>query len=88
MVAIEFSSRDFPNFQEDFHTLIPEMDITEINLGGRLIPRSLVTASDDSVAALTNTLRFIVDNGSIFAGIGQNVSRLPTSVNSVHPGWA
>lgn len=70
MVAIEFSSRDFPNFQEDFHTLIPEIDVTKINLGGRLIPSSLVTASADSVAALTNALRFIVDNRAIFARIG------------------
>ncbi|RYP16015.1 hypothetical protein DL767_010244 [Monosporascus sp. MG133] len=85
-IPYAFSSRDFPAFQDAYRILNPEMNITEFNLGGRLIPHSLV-ASDSSAASLTGAIKSIISNGGILAGISMNVSRPPTSPNAVHPGW-
>lgn len=64
----------------------PEMNITEMNIGGRLIPRSLVS-SDSSAARLTGAIKHILGNNGIFIGVSQNVDTPPTSANSVHPYW-
>ncbi|KAI0012466.1 FAD binding domain protein [Xylariaceae sp. FL0662B] len=81
-----FSSRNFPTFQDAFRTLNPETNISELNLGGRLIPRSLV-ASDTSAASLTSVIESILSNGGILAGVSMDVSRAPTSPNAPHPAW-
>lgn len=81
-----FSSRNYPAFQDAFHTMVPEINITEMNIGGRLIPRSLVS-SNSSAASLSSAIKYILDNGGIFAGVSENVGTSPTSPNSVHPYW-
>ncbi|RYO93423.1 hypothetical protein DL766_000813 [Monosporascus sp. MC13-8B] len=73
-------------FQDAYHGSNPEMNITELNLGGRLIPRSLV-ASDSSVASLTGAIKSIISKGGILAGVSMDISRPPTSSNAVHQGW-
>jgi hypothetical protein len=62
------------------------MNITEINLGGRLVPRSLV-ATDDSAASLVSAIKTMIDNMALFAGISMNTRRNPTSPNAVIPAW-
>lgn len=64
----------------------PEMNITEMNIGGRLIPRSLVS-SNNSAARLSKAINHIVRNNGIVAGVSENVSKSPTFHNSVHPYW-
>lgn len=81
-----FSSRNYPAFQDAFHTMVPEINITEMNIGGRLIPRSLVS-SNSSAARLSSAIKYIPDNNGIFAGVSENVGTSPTSPNSVHPYW-
>lgn len=66
--------------------MIPQMNVNEINVGGRLIPRSLVS-SQSSAVRLIDAIEHILDNGGIFVGASQNVSMAPTSPNSVHPYW-
>ncbi|KAI1107966.1 FAD binding domain protein [Jackrogersella minutella] len=85
-ISYTFSSRDFPNFQEAFHEMVPETNVTEINLGGRLIPRSLV-ASENSATSLTSAIKSIINNGGILAGVSMDISRPPSSPNAVHPNW-
>ncbi|KAI1074439.1 FAD binding domain protein [Whalleya microplaca] len=85
-IPYDFSSRNFPAFQDAFHTLVPETNITELNLGGRIIPRSLV-ASDSSAASLTDAIKTIIGNGGVLAGVSMDVSQPPTSSNAVHPEW-
>ncbi|KAM3066112.1 hypothetical protein ACMFMF_010429 [Clarireedia jacksonii] len=62
------------------------MNITELNLGGSLIPRSLV-ASDTSSTSLVNAIKSILSNGCILAGISMDVSQPPTFPNAAHPSW-
>lgn len=62
------------------------MNISEFNLGGRIIPRSLVE-SNQSASALTNAIHTIVDNGGILAGVSFMPDKLPAVPNSAHPAW-
>jgi hypothetical protein len=64
-----------------------EQNVTEYNLGGRFIPRSLV-ATNTSAADLTSALQFIIDNGGVISGLSINVSRKAKGpANSVNPLW-
>lgn len=85
-LCIAFTPTDYPTFQDAFYTLNPWQNISEVNLGGRLIPRSLV-ANDKSAAALTQALKSIADNGGITAGVSMDVSRPPLIPNSANPEW-
>lgn len=71
---------------DSFQTLNPEINITEYNIGGRLIPRSLV-ATDSSATSLVSALRAITDKGAALANVVMNVTRQPTHPNAVYPGW-
>jgi hypothetical protein len=62
------------------------MNISEVNLGGRLIPRSLVE-TDDSASSLVAAIKSITNHGGVLAGVSMDVSRAPTVPNSVHPLW-
>lgn len=64
----------------------PIYNITEANIGGRLIPRSLVS-SNSSIRSLIDAMKFIVENGGEVSGVAVNVTRLPDVPNSVHPAW-
>ncbi|KAI1382719.1 FAD binding domain protein [Hypoxylon trugodes] len=85
-IPYEWNSRNFPCFQDAFHTLNPEMNISDVNLGGRLIPRTLVS-SDDSAASLVNAIKLILTRGGIIAANSMDFHRPPTFPNSVHPAW-
>jgi hypothetical protein len=64
----------------------PQYNITEANIGGRLIPRSLVS-SNDSTNRLISAMKYILANGGIFSGVSVNVTRLPDVPNSANPAW-
>ncbi|KAI0896945.1 FAD binding domain protein [Annulohypoxylon nitens] len=85
-IPYEFSSRNFPTFQDTFRTLNPDMNISEVNLGGRIIPRSLV-ASKGATASLSDAIKSITGNGGVLAGVSMDVSRQPTYPNSANPVW-
>ncbi|KAI7779512.1 FAD-linked oxidoreductase YvdP [Diaporthe eres] len=85
-ITYAFSSKNYPAFQDAFHTMNPEMNITELNTGGRLIPRSLVS-SNGSAARLSRTINHVLHNNGTFIGVSENVGKSPTSNNSVHPYW-
>ncbi|KAI1213860.1 FAD binding domain protein [Annulohypoxylon truncatum] len=83
-IPYDFSTTVFPTFQDSFNTLVPETDVYEVNIGGRIIPQSLVTSDS---AALVDAIKTIVSNGGVLSGVSMDVSRLPPSPNSVHPAW-
>ena len=85
-LSTAWSSRDFPVFQDAFHTLNPEMNITEFNLGGSLVPRSLLQ-SKSSAKALVSAIKSVLDNGGIFAGVAMDYSQTPSIPNAAHPEW-
>lgn len=82
----DLTTADYPTFQDAFDTLNPAMTIQELNIGGRLIPQSLV-ASNESAASLTSAINYIVENNGILAGVSFNPAIQPTFNNSVNPYW-
>lgn len=81
-----FVPEDYRTFQEAFVALNQYQNVTEFNIGGRLIPESLVT-TPQSADSLAEAIKYITANGAIFAGVSANVSRPPPIPNSAHPEW-
>ncbi|KAI8623981.1 hypothetical protein F5Y19DRAFT_456409 [Xylariaceae sp. FL1651] len=85
---IQYASteQDFPTFEDAYNTLNPVMNISDLNIGSRIIPRSVV-ATQPPASDLVSAIRSMTDNFAAFAGITMNVSKPPTSPNAVHPSW-
>jgi len=62
----------------------PHSNITEAQIGGRLMPRSIVESNPD---ALISTLRSIAEEGVVISGVSVNVSRSAVPFNAVNPAW-
>lgn len=62
----------------------PHSNITEAQVGGRLMPRSVL---DSDPASLFTTLRGIAEMGVVVSGVSLNVSRSPEPFNAVNPAW-
>ncbi|KAJ5622745.1 FAD/FMN-containing dehydrogenase [Penicillium lividum] len=79
---------EFPTWYSSFQTMSPDVNITQANLGGRFIPRSLI---DSDSGSLVERFLTIVSYGAVVSGISVNASRsrddksAPT--NSVNPAW-
>ncbi|ROW06279.1 hypothetical protein VPNG_08072 [Cytospora leucostoma] len=85
-ISHAFATHDYPAFQDAYHAMNPDMRIMEMNIGGRLIPRSLV-ASDSSTASLADAIKHISSRFGMLAAVSMNVGKQPTSPNSAHPYW-
>lgn len=62
------------------------MNIFEMNIGGRLVPRSVVS-SNSSAARVSDAIKYILHNDGEFVGVSQDLRMSPTSPNSVNPYW-
>lgn len=62
----------------------PHNNITEAQIGGRLMPRSVV---ESNLTTLISTLRSIAEQGVVVSGVSLNVSRSARPFNSVNPAW-
>ncbi|PWY82102.1 FAD binding domain protein [Aspergillus heteromorphus CBS 117.55] len=74
----------YDSFYDSFTDMSPWTTVTEYQLGGRLIPRTVV---DNNLPALINALRSITGYGAIISGISLNVSRVDVPNNAVTPSW-
>ncbi|PKY07955.1 FAD/FMN-containing dehydrogenase [Aspergillus campestris IBT 28561] len=70
-VSYSYYINDFPTYHESFNTMSPPLNITEYNIGGRLIPRSVV---EFNASAFTDTLWDIVRQGGVISGITVNAT--------------
>ena len=85
MSLTDYFVEDFPNYLDSYKAMTPPSNITEFQLGGRLIPRSLVKSNSHG---LTAALRTINANGAVISGVSVNVSQnAGTPDNSVNPAW-
>lgn len=81
----DFFIDDFDSYQDVYNAVVPFNNITEYNIGGRLIPRSLV---EMDINTLMTTLKYIVAESAGVSGVSVNVSSFPLNVaNSVNPVW-
>ncbi|TDZ17089.1 FAD-linked oxidoreductase sor8 [Colletotrichum orbiculare MAFF 240422] len=86
-ITYDYHINQYNTFLDSYNEMNPEPAVTEFNIGGRLMPRSLV-ADDASATKLTNALRSILDNGGIVSGLTINVARPAGAVaNAVNPAW-
>lgn len=67
-----------------YEDLSPEAGVGLFQLGGRLIPRSIIT---ESTKSLVETLRDLNEKGAVISGITLNADGKPHLPNAVHPEW-
>ncbi|KAJ9259032.1 CAZyme family AA7 [Paecilomyces variotii] len=77
---------EFSTYYESYQVMNPVANITEAQMGGRLIPRSLI---DSNAEALTTAFQRILasETGVVLSGISVNVSRQDAPDNAVNPFW-
>ncbi|EFQ35837.1 FAD binding domain-containing protein [Colletotrichum graminicola M1.001] len=86
-IEYNYNIEQYDTFLDSYNAMNPEPAVTEYNIGGRLMPRTLV-ADDASLANLTDALSSIADNGGLISGLTINVSRPDDAVpNAVTPAW-
>lgn len=71
-----YASEQYSSFLEGFQSQAT-VEIGILNIGGRLIPRSLL---NNDAEALTSAIRNISESGGIFSGVCFNVSQHATDV--------
>ena len=82
----DFNIGDFPTYYDSYKSFDPPWNVSQYQIGGRLIPRSLV---ENKVSALVQAERQIMGTGigAIMSGVCLNVSGANTTMNSVNPYW-
>ncbi|KAK2051931.1 FAD binding domain-containing protein [Colletotrichum caudatum] len=86
-IEYDYHINQYNTFLDSYNDMNPEPAVTEYNIGGRLMPRSLV-ADDASASSLTETLRSIANSGGLISGLSINVARPDGAVaNAVTPVW-
>jgi hypothetical protein len=82
----EFYIDQFSTFLDSYNAYNPPPNVTEYNIGGRLIPRTLLESSTKA-ASVVNAYRFINENGGVISGVCVNVSKGAKVSNAVNPAW-
>lgn len=79
-------SKQFPSYLTEFNTMQYPAPVSIAQYGGWLIPRSVIENNNDG---LTAAIRYIIEDGGMFSGIGINVSkeRVGDVHNAVLPAW-
>ncbi|GFP56514.1 FAD-linked oxidoreductase sor8 [Trichoderma asperellum] len=85
-IPYDFHIDQFPTFLDSFNAYNPPPNVTEYNIGGRLIPRTLLE-SQTSATSVVNAYRFINEAGAVISGVNVNVSNGTKVPNSVNPVW-
>lgn len=75
---------EFSTFHDCYKSMNPNSNITEAQIGGRLMPRSTV---ETNTAALISELQQIAEQGVVISGVSLNVSRTEAPWNAVNPAW-
>ncbi|CEO60505.1 hypothetical protein PMG11_05130 [Penicillium brasilianum] len=83
-IKYAYHIQQFPTFWDSYAAMNPRSNITEAQVGGRLIPRSVLDLDPSSLIAI---LRGISELGVVVSGVSLNVSRPPVSYNAVNPAW-
>ena len=85
-IQYEYYSQEFPTYLQSYKAMNTPWNVSENQVGGRLIPRSLVEKNN---TALMSALRSLVDGGTLFSGVAFNVNHSVPSpdVVAANPYW-
>lgn len=87
MYPLDLSTTEFTSFYDSYVAYNAPWNVSNAQLGGRLIPKSLI---EDNSTALLDALRTLTDNFGIeVSGVTLNVSQGTSAPggNSVNPIW-
>lgn len=85
-IPYEYLSREFPTFLQSYRAMNTPWNVSQNQVGGQLIPRSLVEKNNDALVA---AIRNIIDSGALFSGVSFNVAHSVSSPDAVgaNPYW-
>ncbi|KAH8431437.1 FAD-dependent oxidoreductase [Aspergillus melleus] len=85
-ITYTISADDFPGYLSQFQSIMPDVPVSETQLGGWLIPRGIV---QDNIENFTAAARQIVEDGASLVSVGLNVSKAVAGNvdNAVLPAW-
>ncbi|TVY12592.1 FAD-linked oxidoreductase patO, partial [Lachnellula arida] len=75
------------NFAEYYDVWVSQTYTSNISIGGRLIPRSMVQDQNTALPALVAALRGITSGGAQILGVAANVTHGNYTPNAVLPSW-
>ena len=79
-----YNIAEFPTYWESYMAMNPMSNVTEAQIGGRMIPRSTV---ENNSSALVAAFRKIAHYGAAISGVSMNASRNAIPDNAVNPAW-
>ncbi|KAI0012471.1 hypothetical protein F4779DRAFT_567684 [Xylariaceae sp. FL0662B] len=87
-IPYNYQIQQYRTFLEAYTGMFSVDNITEYNIGGRLIPKSLLE-TNSSTASLLDAINFITSQGGVVSGSTLDVSGFPSTGvnNSVNPVW-
>lgn len=77
-----YSSTEFRSYYESYLAYNPPASTPGIQIGGRLLPRSVIT---ENVDGLIGTIRSIVGYGAAVTGVAYKAPSTPAVPNAVNP---
>lgn len=83
---VDFHVDQFSTFLDSLNAYNPPPNVTEYNIGGRLIPRNLFTTASGA-ASVASVYQFINNAGGVVSGVSVNVSNGAKVSNAVNPAW-
>lgn len=85
LLSTAYIVEDYPTYLDSYTAMNPPTNVSNVQIGGRLIPRSLVEPNSQS---LTSALRNINNKGGSVSGFSLNVSQQSGAIpNSIIPAW-
>ncbi|KAL6792971.1 hypothetical protein J3E68DRAFT_451402 [Trichoderma sp. SZMC 28012] len=85
-IGYDFHVDQFSTFLDSLNAYNPPPNVTEYNIGGRLIPRNLFTTASGA-ASVASVYQFINNAGGVVSGVSVNVSNGAKVSNAVNPAW-
>ncbi|PWY96635.1 FAD binding domain protein [Aspergillus sclerotioniger CBS 115572] len=83
-ISYTYNIGEFPTYWESYVAMNPMSNVTEAQIGGRMIPRSTV---ENNSSALITAFRTIANYGAAISGVSMNASRNAIPDNAVNPAW-
>ncbi|CAG9949908.1 unnamed protein product [Clonostachys rosea f. rosea IK726] len=81
-ITYSYSSTEFQSYYESYLAYNPPASTPGIQIGGRLLPRSVIT---DNIDGLIETIRSIVGYGAAVTGVAYKAPSTPAVPNAVNP---